>query len=58
MSVTLAKCVQDRKRVLIEEEAGVTLQFPLRALGRAAGLSVGPLPVTLHADGGRKGRFL
>lgn len=58
MSVALAERVQDRKRVLIEEEAGVQLQFPLRALGRAAGLSVAPLPVALHADGGRKGRFL
>ncbi len=44
--------------MLIEEEARIILQFPLRALGRAAGLSVASKPVTLHANGGRKGRFL
>ena len=49
---------QEHKRVLIEEEARSILQFPLRALGRAAGLSIAPEPVVLRANGGRKGRFL
>ena len=44
--------------MLIEEEVRTILSFPLRALGRAAGLSVASKPVTLHASGGRKGRFL
>ena len=54
----LVGCLQDHKRVLIEEEQGAELQFPLRALGRAAGLSIASQPVTLRANGGRKGRFL
>ena len=51
--------LQDHKRVLIEEDpATLTLKFPLRALGRVAGLFIAPEPVVLHANGGRKGRFL
>lgn len=49
---------KDHKRVLIESEDTPRLAFPLRAFGRAASLTTAPQPVTLHASGGRKGRFL
>lgn len=48
--------LQEHKRILIEDTTA--LQFPLRSLGRAAGLNVGPKTVVLRANGGRKGRFL
>lgn len=49
---------KEHKRVLIESEDVPTLAFPLRAFGRAASLTTEPQTVTLHASGGRKGRFL
>ena len=50
-------CLQEHKRVLIEADAE-GLQFPMRALGRAAGLLVAPKPLVVRASGGRRGRFL
>ena len=49
--------LQEHKRVLIEADAG-GLQFPMRALGRAAGLLIAPKPLVVRASGGRRGRFL
>lgn len=51
--------LQEHKRVLMESNTEA-LQFPLRALGRGAALTASPQPTTavLHANGGRKGRFL
>ena len=51
--------LQEHKRVLMESNTEA-LQFPLRALGRGAALTTAPQPMTavLHANGGRKGRFL
>ena len=43
--------------MLIEADAEL-LQFPMRALGRAAGLTVAPKPVVVRAFGGRRGRLL
>lgn len=43
--------------MLIEADAG-GLQFPMRALGRAAGLLIAPKPLVVRASGGRRGRFL
>ncbi|CAK0783230.1 hypothetical protein CVIRNUC_006429 [Coccomyxa viridis] len=48
---------KEHKRVLIEADAG-GLQFPMRALGRAAGLLIAPKPLVVRASGGRRGRFL
>ena len=54
----VCQLLQERKRMLIAEEGRTIINSPLRALGRAAGLSIASKPVTLHANGGRKGRFL
>lgn len=51
----------EHKRALMEGEIGELLSqmtFPLRAFGRAAGLTTAARPVTVRASGGRKGRFL
>ena len=49
---------KEHKRSLIENDVVSQIEFPLRALGRAAALTSAPRPVVLRASGGRKGRFL
>ena len=57
MSKVDPACLQEHKRVLIEADAE-GLRFPMRALGRAAGLTVAPKHVAVRAFGGRRGCFL